>query len=48
MAIGPFARLDAGDVAAHVGKTRGAISNAFGSQAAFQAETMALALGAAE
>jgi AcrR family transcriptional regulator len=31
-------------VAAHDGKTRGAITNLFGSQAAFQAETMALAL----
>jgi hypothetical protein len=43
-AVGPFARLDAGAVAAHDGKTRGAITNLFGSQAAFQAETMALAL----
>lgn len=47
MAVGPFARLDAGAVAALDGKTRGVISNAFGSQAVFQAETMALALGAA-
>lgn len=42
--VGPFARLDAGAVAAHDGKTRGAITNLFGSQAAFQAEAMALAL----
>jgi hypothetical protein len=42
--IGPFARLDANDVAAHDGKTRGAITNLFGSQAAFQAATMALVL----
>jgi hypothetical protein len=45
-AVGPFARLDANLVAARDGKTRGAITNAFGSQAAFQAETMALALRA--
>ena len=42
--VGPFARLDANAVAAREGKTRGAITNLFGSQAAFQAETMALAL----
>ena len=48
IAIGPFARLDAGAVAARDGKTRGVISNLFGSQAAFQAETMALALDAGE
>jgi hypothetical protein len=48
IAVGPFARLDAGQVAAHDGKTRGAITNLFGSQAAFQAETMALALSAAD
>jgi hypothetical protein len=48
IAIGPFARLDAGAVAAHDGKTRGVISNLFGSQATFQAETMALALSAAD
>lgn len=42
--VGPFARLDANAVAALDGKTRGAITNLFGSQAAFQAETMALAL----
>ncbi len=47
IAVGPFARLDAGAVAARDGKTRGAITNLFGSQAAFQAETMALALNAA-
>ena len=46
--IGPFARLDANAVAAQEGKTRGAISNLFGSQAAFQAETMALALSAGD
>ena len=44
VAIGPFARLDANAVAAQDGKTRGAITNLFGSQAAFQAETMAMAL----
>lgn len=48
MAVGPFARLDAGAVAAHDGKTRGAITNLFGSQAAFQAETMAQALDASD
>jgi hypothetical protein len=48
MAVGPFARLDANLVAARDGKTRGAITNSFGSQAAFQAETMALALSARE
>jgi hypothetical protein len=46
IAIGPFVRLDANAVAALDGKTRGAITNLFGSQAAFQAETMALALSA--
>ena len=39
--VGPFARLDANAVAAQDGKTRGAITNLFGSQAAFQAATMA-------
>ena len=48
VAIGPFARLDANTVAARDGKTRGVISNLFGSQAAFQAETMALVLSAAD
>lgn len=48
VAIGPFARLDANAVAAHDGKTRGAITNLFGSQAAFQAETMVMALRAAD
>ena len=48
LAVGPFARLDAGAVAAHDGKTRGTISNLFGSQAAFQAETMAEALSAGD
>jgi hypothetical protein len=46
IAVGPFARLDAAAVAAADGKTRGAISNVFGNQAAFQAATMALALSA--
>lgn len=46
--VGPFSRLDANAVAARDGKTRGAITNLFGSQAAFQAETMALALSAAD
>lgn len=46
--IGPFARLDANAVAARNGKTRGAITNLFGSQVAFQAETMALALSAGD
>lgn len=44
IAVGPFARLDAGAVAALEGKTRGAVTNLFGSQSAFQAETMAFAL----
>jgi hypothetical protein len=48
IAIGPFARLDANAVAARDGKTRGAVTNLFGSQAAFQAETMALALSAGD
>lgn len=48
MAIGPFARLDAGAVAAREGKTRGAITNLFGSQAAYQAATMSMALDAGE
>jgi hypothetical protein len=46
IAVGPFARLDANAVAARDGKTRGVISNLFGSQAALQAETMELALSA--
>ncbi len=46
IAVGPIARLDANAVAAEDGKTRGAITNLFGSQAAFRAETMALALNA--
>src|SRR4051812_29852686 len=37
---GPFTRLDAGAVAQRFGKTRGAITNLFGSQVAFQAATM--------
>jgi hypothetical protein len=44
IAVGPFARLDANAVAAEDGKTRGAITNLFGSQAAFQVETMELSL----
>ena len=48
IAIGPFARLDAGAVAARDGKTRGVITNLFGSQTAFQGEIMALALNAGE
>jgi hypothetical protein len=48
IAVGPFARVDAGVVAAADGKTRGAITNLFGSQAAFQAETMELALSAGD
>ncbi len=44
--VGPFARLDSAAVAARAGKTRGAINNLFGSQAAFQTDTMALALEA--
>ena len=48
IAVGPFARLDAGTVAAHDGKTRGAVTNLFGSQSAFQADTMELALSAGD
>jgi hypothetical protein len=48
MAIGPFARLDAGAVAASDGKTRGAITNLFGSQATYQVRTMGMVLDAAE
>lgn len=48
LAIGPFARLDAGAVAARDGKTRGAITNLFGSQAAYQAATMSLTIDAGE
>jgi len=44
--VGPFARLDANALAASVGKTRGSITNLFGSQAALQAETMDLAMSA--
>jgi hypothetical protein len=47
-AVGPFARLDAGAVAGRDGKTRGVISNLFGNQAAFQAETMERALDAGD
>ena len=46
MAVGPFARLDAGTAADRYAKTRGAITNLFGSQASYQAETMELALNA--
>jgi hypothetical protein len=38
--LSSFARLDAGDVAQRVGKTRGSITHLFGSQAAFQSATM--------
>jgi hypothetical protein len=48
LAVGPFARLDANAVAERDGKTRGVISHLFGSQAAFQAETMARVLDAGE
>jgi hypothetical protein len=48
IAVGPFARLDANAVAAQDGKTRGAITNLFGSQAAFQIDTMDLALNAGD
>jgi hypothetical protein len=48
LAVGPFARLDANALAARDGKTRGAVTNLFGSQAALQAETMALVLDAAQ
>jgi hypothetical protein len=48
IAVGPFARLDSNAVAALDGKTRGAINNLFGSQSAFQIETMSLALSAAD
>ncbi len=48
IAIGPFARLDAGAVAGRDGKTRGAITNLFGSQTAYQAATMSLALDAGD
>ena len=44
--VGPFARLDANAVAARDGKTRGSITNLFGSQSAFQAETMAQVMSA--
>jgi AcrR family transcriptional regulator len=46
IAVGPFARLDASLVAAADGKTRGAVTNLFGSQATLQAATMSLALEA--
>lgn len=45
-AVGPFARLDADAVAARDGKTRGAITNLFGSQAAYQVEVMRIVLDA--
>ena len=48
IAVGPFARLDAGAVAERDGKTRGAISHLFGNQAAFQVETMERALDAGD
>ncbi len=46
IAVGPFSRIDAGEVAARDGKTRGAITNLFGSQAAYQVAVMDLALDA--
>lgn len=48
IAIGPFSRIEASAVAARDGKTRGAVTNLFGSQASLQAETMALALSAGD
>jgi hypothetical protein len=48
LAVGPFTRLDANAVAASDGKTRGAITNVFGSQAAFQTETMAHVLSSTD
>ena len=48
LAVGPFARLDAEAVAARAGKTRGAINNLFGSQAAYQTETMTLVLDSSD
>jgi hypothetical protein len=46
IAVGPFSRLQADAVADRDQKTRGTISNLFGNQAAFQAETMGLSLNA--
>ena len=46
MAVGPFARIDAGAVTAQDNKTRGVISNLFGSQAAYQVAVMDLTLDA--
>jgi hypothetical protein len=46
--VGPFARLDANTAAARGGRTRGAITNLFGSQAAYQAEVMARSLSAGD
>jgi hypothetical protein len=48
IAVGPIARVDANAVAAEDGKTRGAITNLFGSQAAFRAKTMEQMLNAEE
>jgi hypothetical protein len=48
LAVGPFTRLDANAVAASDGKTRGAITNVFGSQAAFQTATMAHVLSSTD
>ena len=48
IAVGPFARLDANAVAVEDGKTRGAITNRFGSQAAYQVATMERALEAGD
>lgn len=46
IAVGPFGRLDAGAVAARDGKTRGSVTNLFGSQAAYQVATMEFVLDA--
>jgi hypothetical protein len=42
--LGPFARIDATEIAQREGKTRGVISNLFGSQGAFQVAVMDLSL----
>jgi AcrR family transcriptional regulator len=44
MPLASFAQLDADEVARRVGKTRGSITNLFGSQAAFQLATMTIGL----
>lgn len=43
-AVGPFARLRAGEVVDELGKTRGAINNLWGSQEGFRAAVMAVFL----